>query len=115
MIKKCQLNSLLIQIQGTVQSPSGVKEIGLLTEDSGLGLKRKLRKIQKELFEHLEQFKKDADEVNKIEDEGKRTAEAERLMNETVELKAEKAMMSEIEKINSSFAYDFDLIDLIAE
>lgn len=120
MIKKYQLNALLVQIQGSTKTtlPDAtvvVKEIGLLSEESGLGLKRKLRKIQKELLEYWEQFKSDAEEVQKIEDEEKRKVEAERLMNETVELKAEKAMMSEIEKITSSFAYDFELIELIAE
>lgn len=120
MIKKSQLNALLVQIQGntTTKLPDGsveVKEIGLLSEESGLGLKRKLRKIQKELMEYWEQFKSDAAEVDKIEDVEKKKVEAERLLNETVELKADKAMMSEIEKITSSFAYDFDLIELIAE
>lgn len=120
MIKKYQLNALLVQIQGSTKTtlPDAtvvVKEIGLLSEESGLGLKRKLRKIQKELLEYWEQFKSDADEVNKIKDEENKKVEVERLMNETVELKAEKAMMSEIEKITSSFAYDFELIELIAE
>lgn len=120
MIKKSQLHAVLVQIQGSTKTtlPDGtehVKDIGLLSEESGLGLKRKLRKIQKELAEYWNQFNIDAGEVDKIEDKEKKKVETERLLNETVELKSEKALMSEIEKINSSFPYDFELLELIAE
>lgn len=120
MIKKSQLNALLIQIEGhiSVKKDDGsleMKPIGLLNEDSGLGLKRKLRKIQKELMEHYTQLSSDNAEVGKIEDVEKKKAEQERLLNEAVELKSEKALMSDIEKINSSFPYDFELIELIAQ
>jgi len=37
------------------------------------------------------------------------------LVSEEYVLKAEKAVLSEIEKINSSFPYNFELIELIAE
>lgn len=120
MIKKSQLNLLLIQIEGTVTTtePDGTKKdthIGLMNEETNLGLKRKLRKIQKELLDHFNQLKADVEEVNKIEDAEKKKEELERLINETVELKSEKALMSEIEKINSAFAYDFELIELISQ
>lgn len=111
MIKKFQLESILIQIEGVQDS----KPIGLLTEESGLGLKRKLRKIQKELIEYWEEYKKDIAEVEAIADEEKKKVEVERLLSESVELKSEKAMMSEIEKINSSFPYNFELLELIAQ
>lgn len=120
MIKNSQINALLIQIDGTlsVKNEDGTtttKGIGLLNEECGLGLKRKLRKIQKELFEHFAQFKTDLTEVEKIEDADKKKEETEKLLSESFELKAEKVMMSEIEKINSSFPYDFELLELIAE
>lgn len=120
MIKKSQLNLLLIQIDGTISTKeadgsTSLKPIGLINEEANLGLKRKLRKIQKELLDHFNQLKADVEEVNKIEDAEKKKEELERLINETVELKSEKALMSEIEKINSAFAYDFELIELIAE
>lgn len=120
MIKNIQINALLIQIEGNITTKnqdgtSSVIEIGLLHEESGLGLKRKLRKIQKELFEHFNQFKSDLAEVEKIEDADNKKEENEKLLNETFELKSEKAMMAEIEKISSSFPYDFELLELIAE
>lgn len=111
MIKKNQIEAILIQIQGY---QSG-KPVGLLTEETGLGLKRKLRKIQKELIEYWTEYKKDISEVEAITDEDKKKVEIERLLSESVELKSDKAMMSEIEKINSSFPYDFELLELIAE
>lgn len=111
MIKKNQIEAILIQIQG---DQSG-KPVGLLTEETGLGLKRKLRKIQKELIDHWLEYKKDISEVEDITDEDKKKVEIERLLSESVELKSDKAMMSEIEKINSSFPYDFELLELIAE
>ncbi len=110
MIKKNQLEGILIQIEGK----QGDKSIGLLNEETGLGLKRKLRKIQKELIEYWREYKVDIEEVEKIEDPEKKKVEIERLLSETVELKSEKAMMSEIEKISSSFSYDFEYIELIA-
>lgn len=120
MIQKSKINDILIQIDGQLRitKPDGaveVKPIGLLNEDSGLGLKRKLRKIQKELLEHQVQFTNDKSEVDKIEDEEKKKVETEKLLNETVSLKSEKAMMSDIEKISSSFPYNFELLELIAE
>lgn len=111
MIKKYQLESILIQIEGRQDD----KNIGLLTEESGLGLKRKLRKIQKELIEYWQEYKNDIAEVEKIEDADKKKEEVEKLLSEVVELKSEKAMMSEIEKINSSFPYNFELLELIAQ
>lgn len=90
-------------------------QIGLMNETTGLGLKRKLRKIQRELLEERKQLQEDHAEAEKIEDEEERAKEIERLLSETFELKAEPAMMSEIEKIESNFNYDWDLIELIAK
>lgn len=119
MIKKSELEAVLIQIEGhTIKEINGQKiiiPVGLLNEECGLGLKRRLRKIEKELMEHLNEYKQDILEVEKIEDQEKKKEERDKLFSETVELKAEKVLMSEIEKINSSFPYDFDLIEHFAQ
>lgn len=112
MIEKYKIEGILTQISAT-QNSDGTA-VGLLHENSGLGLKRKLRKIQVELLEAYRGLQADIDEVKKIEDPGNRKNEMERLMAETVDMKAEKAMLSEIEKIESKFPYDFSLIELIA-
>lgn len=115
-IKKYQIEPVLIQIEGQIPIGDGkVKAVGLLNEDAGLGLKRKLRKIQKELFEYLAEFRNDMAEVDKIEDKENNKSEREKLINEEVVLKSEKVMIIEIEKITSEYPYDFDLIELIAE
>lgn len=116
MVRKEQIELILVQIEG-VQTANGISTpVGLLTEESGLGLKRKLRKIQDELIKQYTQYRTDQEEVNnKIEDPDKRIEETKLLAAETFELTSEKAMLSEIEKIQSKFPYNFELIELIAQ
>jgi hypothetical protein len=114
MIEKVNIESMLIQISGQMTINGETVKIGLMNENAGLGLKRKLRKIQKELIDELQQFRMDLDEVEKIEDVEEKTKEKNRLMSETFALKSEPVMMSEIEKIESDFNYNWELLELIA-
>ena len=109
-MRKGLFEQVLIQIEGSKDG----KEVGLMHEETGLALKRRLRKIQAELYAEYNQFQKDITEVGQIENEDERKQELDKLINEDYELKAEKASLLEIEKINSSFPYNFELIELIA-
>lgn len=115
MIQKIKIESILIQLSGQMTVNGTVKTIGLMNETTGLGLKRRLRKIQKELGEEWQQYIIDLQEIDKIEDAEEKKKETDRLLSETFELHCELAMMSEIEKIESDFNYDWDLIELIAK
>lgn len=113
MIEKYKIEGILTQISATQNSDGAA--VGLLHEESGLGLKRKLRKIQAELLDAYRTLQTDITEVKKIEDPDVKRSEMERLMCETIDLKTEKALLAEIEKIESRFPYDFSLIELISQ
>lgn len=115
MIEKQNIEAILIQLSGNLTINGVTKAIGLMNEVTGLGLKRKLRKIQRELSEEWKEYQSDMVEINKIEDEEEKGKELDRLRKETFELKSESAMMSEIEKVISDFNYDWDLLELIAK
>jgi len=113
-IQKKFIVPILLMLQSFDQK-TGASISGLLNEEMGLGVKRKLHKIRKELLTHQAELQEDAKEIDAIEDEEKKKEEADKLMSETVKLTAEPAMLSEIEKISSKTPYDFDLIEMIAQ
>lgn len=108
------IEQILINIQGNMVVDGKTTAIGLLNESTTLRLKRQLRKIQSELLVELSQYKKDFDEVNLIEDPDKKEEQLKQLFEELYTLKADKANMQDIEKIESSFPYNFELLELIA-
>lgn len=115
MILNSEVYGLLGQLDGWTMVDDKKIPNGLLNENTGLGLKRRLRKIQKELIEKFQELQKDNEEIEKIEDKDKKEAELKTLLEEGFELKAEKVLMSEIEKISSEFNYNFDLLDKISQ
>lgn len=115
MIKK-QIEPLLMNLL-VFNADTGVAIGGLLMEKLPLGVKRKLNKLREELVSHHEQLKQDAEEVKATyEGDGvKIQKELEILFNETVEIKGERALMSEIEKIETEKMYDFVLLEFITQ
>lgn len=114
-IKKLYINDILLQIH-TFNAESQKPVSGLLEENIGMGLRRKLQKIRKELLtasaelqeqinELKDRFKDDHEQLNK---------EWLVLCEEEVTLNAEYAMISEIDKIESKTNYNSDLIEMIA-
>lgn len=121
MIKKYQIELILLQLQ-TVDREQEKVLYGLLYEDLSLGVKRKLQKIFKELIGHHTELQKDLADIeveykdkDTLEDRVKKSADIKELKEEEIELKAEPALLSEIEKVSSKFNYDFDLIELITK
>lgn len=103
--KKSELNVLLIQLQAT----KGDKEIGLLNEKITLGLKRRLAKIQAKAYVLYQEYLKDRIEAEKD------PKELEILDNEIVTIEAEKVSMVFLETIESTTAYNWDILEKIAE
>lgn len=85
------------------------KELGLLTENIPLSLKRRLQKIRVDLFKALEELEKDFKEVEGKEDEIKT------LMDEEITLNHDFVSLEMIENITSETNYDFEIIELIAK
>lgn len=118
-IKKQFINAILLIIS-TYNGTTGTPLSGLLFEDLGLGLKRKLQKIHKELLAASTELTVDIAEINK-KFEGKEgeenasEAEFKILFDEEITLSDEPVMISEIEKIKTTNNYDFDLIEMIAQ
>lgn len=105
IFKKSELNLLLIQLQAT----KGDKEMGLLNEKITLGLKRRLAKIQAKAHTLYEEYLKDRIEAEKD------PKELEILNNETVTIEAEKVSMVMLEAIETITAYNWDILEKIAE
>lgn len=124
IIKKKDINPLLLNILFFKKDDKGndYEAGGLLTEKMGLGAKRKLHKIRKELLTHSETLKEEYEAVRK-EFKGKESDEDKKLLDEEmknllaeeVKLTSDPVMICEIEKIESSTNYDFELIELITE
>jgi len=139
-IKKRNITDILLTILWFSADKSGNETPGggLLTEDTGLGLKRKLQKIRKDLLSEQDQLKKDKGEVSKsftdkmfVANEGETLNEEQQalnaglvsqmesemniLLNEEIAINAEYASLSEIEKIQTKASYDFELIEMIAQ
>jgi hypothetical protein len=113
-IKKSHIRAILLTLL-SFNEKTGQPYSGLLLENLGLGVKRKLQKIRNELLAHEAELKADESEIVKIEDEEQRNKEAEELYNEEITLLSEPAMISEIEKIQTDKNYDFELIEMIAK
>lgn len=112
-IKKQHINELLLTLS-SYDPKNGLPLGGLLFEELGLGIKRKLQKIRKELLIHGEDLNIDLKAVQESESTDKEQ-EIKELMEEEVTLTADFAMISEIEKLETKNNYDFDLIELIAK
>jgi hypothetical protein len=127
IIKKQHINPLLLTLLFyNKKKNEGGEEItteggGLLTEKMGLGAKRKLQKVRKELLTHLETLKEEEQQVRKEysgeteEDKIKLEAELTALFLEEIKLTSEAVKICEIEKIETEKNYDFELIELITE
>lgn len=137
--QKKNIKPLLLTILRFLKNEKGEEVAhGLLTEESTLGLKRKLQKIRTELLlldgelskDHADILRTYSDKFIKANEGEELTKEQsginqalaeeqlkeiEILFNESFVLKAELASLSEIEKIETNVIYDFELIDLIAK
>lgn len=120
IIKK-DIRSILLTI-ASFDTGTGKEISGLLTENLSLAAKRKLQKIRKELLSLEQELHKHASEIEKIfegktseEDLKKRQEELNTLLDETVNINCDYALLSEIEKISSVHNYDFDFIEMIAQ
>jgi hypothetical protein len=108
-IQKKHVQSILLTI--SAYDPATQKPVsGLLFENIGLGLKRKLQKIHKELIIHHNELIEDLKEAKEKGEE-----EVKVLLEESIKLTSDKALLSEIEKIHSDKNYDFELLEMIAE
>lgn len=111
-IKKKDIEGVLRTIH-TYNGETGAPIGGLLWENISLGIKRRLQKISKELTKAIQELRNDLYEIEKLEQE-KRAAETEILMNEEIEISAEPVQLSQIESIQTTKNYDFEMIELIA-
>lgn len=118
-LKKFELNPVLLQISTYKQVENGPNEpvSGLMFENLPLKEKRKLQKIHKKVFESFQEFIKDLGEIEQKLKDSPEEIEKEKLIliNETVKIDLDKASLSIIEEISSTIAYNFDLIEKIAE
>lgn len=103
---------MLLSFDAKTQQPV----TGILIEEMGLGLKRKVQKIRNELLKHSEELEADGNEISeKLKDKPDEIQkEFEELLNEEITLTSEPALISEIEKIQTKCNYDFELIEMIA-
>jgi len=110
-IKKRHIVPILL-ILSTYDEATQKPVSGLLFENIGMGLRRKLQKISKWLqgeYKEFQQEYKDAEKAENHEDEIKI------LLDEVVKSDLDYAMLSEIEKIDTKVNYDFELIEMIAK
>lgn len=114
-IKKRYINDILLQIH-TFEIETGKPISGLLTENIGMGLRRKLQKIRKELLAANQEVIEQVNELKERfkDDEPKLLEEFTTLSEEEVTLNADYAMLSEIDKIESATNYNSELIEMIA-
>lgn len=118
MIKKSEINSLLIQLDGHRKNGNSVQQVGLLNEKLSLGTKRIIKNITKELAEKWVSYLEDLQEIDKaVKDnpELNRDEEIKKLNAEEFELASEKFDKSFIDGIQSDFNYDFDLLEKISK
>jgi hypothetical protein len=112
-LKNSEIERTLITIAG--YNKQNVMVTGLLTENITLALKRRLQKINTALTVNYDQFLKDKEDINSLEDGPVKDKELKTLMDETITLHVDKVSMAAIEAIQTKAVYDFDLIEKIAE
>lgn len=113
-IEKKHINNILLTILYFSKNDKGqeYEAGGLLKESLGLGVKRKLQKIRKELLTHSQELETDLKAVEGAKEE-LRQGEINVLLSETVELTSEPALLSEIEKVETKNNYNFEYIEMI--
>ena len=118
-LKKFELNPTLLQISTYKTNDDGTSTpiSGLLFENLPLREKRKLQKIHKKTYTEFQEFIKDHNELKEKLKDSPEELEKEMfiLINEVVKIDLDKVSLSVIEEISSSTAYNFDLIEKIAE
>jgi hypothetical protein len=92
---------------------------GLLFEDISLGLKRRLQKLSKDLVKQHDEFIAFKAEIDEKFKNDKGSAEYQKeideFLSEEVEINQEPVSLEMIEKIQSKFNYDFEIIEKFAK
>ncbi len=103
--------------QATKEKPQQSLIGGLLSEELPLSAKRRLTKIHKSVYSLYKELAEDGQALRKDcgEDKEKFEKEFELLLNEEVEVDAEKVSLSMIEAISTKNTYNFDIIEKFAE
>jgi hypothetical protein len=115
-LKKIEIEKVLIQIiafDPKTQKPAS----GLLTENTTLGMKRRLQKIHSTL---MEKYKEYTEDIKKIEQEckddmEKMTSEINVLNQETVFIDCQPIDSKQLDAIVTDTNYNFDILEKICE
>jgi hypothetical protein len=105
IFKKSELEILLLQLDAT----DGKVNMGLLNEKIPLSLKRRLARIRDSSLVLWGQYVKDKEEAKAD------PKELEILNNEEVIIDLPKVSLAMIEAIDSSYNYNWDILEKIAE
>lgn len=129
MFKNSELEAILINIslyssykEGEIQKMIS----GLLMEDLSLGVKRRLQKIHKKVYESYKEFLEDFKRIQEnckigedekkepVYNEEKLKKEVQELLDEVVKIDVEPVQLSLIENISTVHNYNFDIIEKFA-
>ena len=115
-LKKSEIEKVLIQIIAFDQKTQKPVS-GLLTENTTLGMKRRLQKIHAQL---LDKYKEYGEDIKKVEsdcgdDMDRRASEIEVLNEEYINIDCQPIDQKQLDSIVTDTNYNFEILDKICE